>query len=103
MEKVIIKISEDTISILNNFLLNNYWTFSTRINETSIVRRLFSFHLVAGISGVLNYSVFLLMLYRMNLPDLYAVIFGITVGIIFNYAGNSLWTFRKVMKRKIKK
>ena len=91
------------ISILNNFLLNNYWTFSTRINETSIVRRLFSFHLVAGISGVLNYSVFLLLLYRMNLPDLYAVIFGITVGIIFNYAGNSLWTFRKVMKRKIKK
>ena len=88
------------ISILNNFLLNNYWTFSNRITEMSLKKRLLSFHIVSGASGLMNYSVFLLMLYKINLPDLYAVLFGITVGIIFNYAGNSLWTFRKVMTRK---
>jgi len=91
------------ISILNNFLLNNYWTFNTRVTEKPIINRLLSFHLVSGISGLINYSVFLLMLYIINLPDLYAVLFGISVGIIFNYAGNSLWTFRKVMARKKQK
>jgi putative flippase GtrA len=30
-----------------------------------------------------------------------AVVFGIAIGIIFNYAGNSLWTFRKEIKKPL--
>jgi putative flippase GtrA len=28
-------------------------------------------------------------------------VFGIAIGIIFNYAGNSLWTFRKEINKPL--
>ena len=83
------------ISIITNFLLNNFWTFKNRQINKSLVSRLFSFHLVAGFAGMINYLCFLVLVYVLIINDILALIFGIGVGIAFNYAGNSLWTFRK--------
>jgi len=86
------------ISILSNFILNNFWTFKSRQSKKSTGIRILNFHIVAGVAGIMNYLCFLFMVYLAEINDLIAVVLGITIGIIFNYAGNSLWTFRKEQK-----
>ena len=83
------------VSILTNFVLNNFWTFKSRQTDKSMINRLLSFHLVAGVAGLINYLSFVMMLSLLSINDLLAVLLGIGVGIIFNYSGNSLWTFRR--------
>ena len=43
----------------------------------------------------------LALVYLVNIYDILAVLSGIAIGIIFNYAGNSLWTFRKEIKKPL--
>jgi len=62
---------------------------------------LLNFHLVAGFAGIINYLFFLVLIYLVNIYDIFAVILGIAIGIIFNYAGNSLWTFRKEINKPL--
>jgi putative flippase GtrA len=54
---------------------------------------------VAGIAGLINYIMFVVLISLLSIHDLLAVLFGIGVGIVFNYTGNSLWTFRKKIKK----
>jgi len=42
---------------------------------------------------------FVVLISLLSIHDLLAVLFGIGVGIVFNYTGNSLWTFRKKIKK----
>jgi dolichol-phosphate mannosyltransferase len=49
-------------SIVSNFLLNNFWTFKARSKKLSVFRRLVNFHIAAGISGILFYYLFFLLL-----------------------------------------
>ena len=86
-------------SIISNFFLNNFWTFKARPVKKSFQTRLLNFHLVAGVAGIINYLLFLALVYLVNIYDILAVLLGIAIGIIFNYAGNSLWTFRKEIKK----
>jgi len=86
-------------SIISNFFLNNFWTFKARPVKKSFQTRLVNFHLVAGVAGIINYLLFLALVYLVNIYDILAVLLGIAIGIIFNYAGNSLWTFRKEIKK----
>ena len=88
-------------SIISNFFLNNFWTFKTRPTKQSLQIRMLNFHLVAGVAGIINYLLFLALVYLVNIYDILAVVLGITMGIIFNYAGNSLWTFRKEIKKPL--
>ena len=89
------------ISIISNFFLNNFWTFKKRPTKKSFRIRLLNFHIVAGVAGAINYLFFLILVYLVNVFDILAVVFGIAIGIIFNYAGNSLWTFRKEMNKPL--
>ena len=89
------------ISIISNFFLNNFWTFKARPSKSSLQTRLLNFHLVAGFSGIINYLFFLVLVYLVNIYDILAVLLGIAIGIIFNYAGNSLWTFRKEINKPL--
>ena len=89
------------VSIISNFFLNNFWTFKTRPIRKSLQTRLLNFHLVAGFAGIINYLFFLVLIYLVNIYDIFAVILGIAIGIIFNYAGNSLWTFRKEINKPL--
>ncbi len=89
------------LSIISNFILNNYWTFKSRQSQKSIGIRILNFHIVAGVAGIMNYLSFLLIVYLLEINDLIAVVLGIAIGIIFNYAGNSLWTFRKEINKPL--
>ena len=89
------------VSIISNFFLNNFWTFKARPIRKSLQARLLNFHLVAGFAGIINYLFFLVLIYLVNIYDIFAVILGIAIGIIFNYAGNSLWTFRKEINKPL--
>lgn len=83
-------------SIVSNFLLNNYWTFKTRPKKLSTIRRLLNFHLAAGISGLLFYYLFFLLLTTvLGINDVLSILLATTTGTISNYTINSLWTWRK--------
>ena len=83
-------------SIVSNFLLNNYWTFKTRPKKLSMIRRLLNFHIAAGISGLLFYYLFFLLLTTvLGINDVLSILLATTTGTISNYTINSLWTWRK--------
>lgn len=86
-------------SLLTNFLLHNYWTFRDRQTKKNLVSRLLSFHVVSGVAGLINYTMFVTLISLLLINDILAVLFGIGAGIVFNYTGNSLWTFRKKIKK----
>ena len=83
-------------SIVSNFFLNNYWTFKTRPKNLSMLRRLVNFHIAAGISGILFYYLFFLLLTTvLGINDVLSILLATTTGTISNYTINSLWTWRK--------
>lgn len=84
------------LSIISNFLLNHYWTFTGRTTQTSFFKKLFRFHAVAGVAGVINYAVFLTLFYVFNVFDILANAIGIGIGALFNYFLNSYWTWRHI-------
>jgi dolichol-phosphate mannosyltransferase len=84
------------LSIISNFLLNHYWTFTGRATQTSFFNKLLRFHASAGIAGLINYAAFLTLLYVFNVFDILANSIGIGVGALFNYFLNSYWTWRHI-------
>jgi dolichol-phosphate mannosyltransferase len=83
------------LSIISNFICHNFWTFIKRISDIPYINRFIRFHIVAGVSGVINYLFFLFLINALFLPDLLSLFLGIGIATIFNYIGNSLWTFRR--------
>lgn len=82
------------ISIISNFILNNAVTFSKRENNTNIMRKLLYYHVSAGISGLINYGVFLGLSYNLGLWDMLANFCGIAVGTFSNYVLSSRITWK---------
>ncbi len=83
------------LSILSNYFLNDVWTFKYRRVTTPIYRRLFRFHAVAALAGLLNYLTFLTLVYYMHIYDILANVVGISIGMLVNYSLNSIWTWHK--------
>jgi dolichol-phosphate mannosyltransferase len=82
------------ISILSNFLLNNIWTFRRRNTRVGLGSRIFRYHLVTGLAGLVNYGILLLLAKVFGVHDLIANLIGIAVGTFINFFLNSLWTWR---------
>jgi len=82
------------ISILSNFILNNMWTFKRRKTRAAFFRKLWRFHLVSGVAGLMNYSTLLLLVRVFSLWDIFAYLTGIAAGILVNYFLNSVWTWK---------
>jgi dolichol-phosphate mannosyltransferase len=82
------------ISILTNFLLNNIWTFRKRNTRVGLASRIFRYHLVTGLAGLVNYGILLLLAKVFGIHDLVANLIGIMVGMFINFFLNSLWTWR---------
>jgi len=81
-------------SILSNFTLNNLWTFRKRMTHVPFWSRLFRYHLVTGLAGVVNYLVLLLLVHMLGINDLISNLVGIGVGTVINFFLNSFWTWR---------
>ena len=81
------------VSLLSNFMFNNFWTFKKRLIKSNFLSRLLQFHLVAGISGILNYSIFFVSFRFLMIKDILANLLGIAAAAIMNYLINSNWTW----------
>ena len=93
------------VSVLSNFVLNDAWTWRDRRHEAQgRGRRFLQFGVVAGIAGGVQVAV--ASVSRRLLPEIFAslglalwvdtgaVLVGIGVGTVINFALNNLWTFR---------
>jgi dolichol-phosphate mannosyltransferase len=82
------------VSILTNFFLNNIWTFRKRNTKVRFASRIFRYHLVTGLAGIVNYGILLLLAKVFGINDLIANLIGIIIGTFINFFLNSLWTWR---------
>jgi dolichol-phosphate mannosyltransferase len=81
-------------SILNNFFLNNMWTWKTR-KKNNLFSRLLRYHMVTALSGGINYITLLVLTDSAEMHYLTANLIGICLGMIINFTLNHLWTFQK--------
>ena len=84
------------LSIVTNFLLNNYWTFRSRENEDKIHIRGLKFNVISFISLGVSYTTFLVFS-RVDpggIPQLHQAA-GIVPATLINYFLNSYWTFKE--------
>ncbi|WP_319583590.1 glycosyltransferase family 2 protein [uncultured Pseudodesulfovibrio sp.] len=81
------------VSIISNFILNNFYTFKERDAKNSLRRRFLYFHVAAGIAGVVNYCLFLMLVSGIGMYDILANCIGILAGTMVNYVMNSRITW----------
>lgn len=83
------------ISIISNFLLNNYWTFGSRKRTDRTGIRGLKFNAVSLLSLVFSYGIFvvLTLIFPNVLPQIHQLV-GIVPATLINYLLNSYWTFR---------
>jgi dolichol-phosphate mannosyltransferase len=84
------------VSIITNFFLNNFWTFSQRDMNDKIHIRGLKFNVVSVIALVVSYSTFLLLsvLDPNGIPQVHQAI-SIVPATVINYFLNSYWTFKE--------
>lgn len=83
------------LSILNNFVLNDLWTFK-KFRGTPIVSRIVKYHLAVALGGVVNFIILLFLTY-LGIYYLLANLIGIFCGYLVNYLMSELvvWTRKK--------
>ncbi len=87
------------ISILSNFLINNFWTFRDRNMVDRHRIRGMKYHLVSLGTLALSYGTFLVLnLLWPAVPPVYLQGCAIVPAVLFNYVINSAWTFRAYSK-----
>lgn len=84
------------LSILNNFILNDFWTFSSRrlIHRYSWIKRLFAFHIIAAGGLLINLGVLYLLTEYAGIYYLVANLAGILVAFLWNYFLNRHLTWK---------
>ncbi len=84
------------ISIITNFLLNNFWTFAHRDTPDAVHLRGLKFNVVSIAALGVSYVTFvaLSMLFPSVPPQVHQAI-GIVPATLINYLLNSYWTFKQ--------
>ena len=91
------------LSILNNFIWNDLWTWGDRAKSGGwgYFRRLLKYNLSASVAAIIGNLVVLVSLKEyFGWNYLLANLAGIGVGIVINYVVNDLWTFHET-KREV--
>ena len=94
MSEVLAPLISIESALISNFILNNFWTFGKRITNSRIRVKFVKFHLVSGLSALMNYLVFLTLFLAFGLYDILANFIGIVLAAIVNYLINSNWTWK---------
>jgi dolichol-phosphate mannosyltransferase len=84
------------VSIITNFIFNNYWTFSKRDMNDKVHIRGLKFNVVSFVALAVSYSTFLLLstFDPSGIPQVHQAI-GIVPATLINYFLNSYWTFKE--------
>ena len=83
------------VSILSNFLVNNYWTFNERTTSASVPVKGIKYVFASLAALVLSYTVFVIL--STAFPAIAPLILqacSIPAGAVLNYLLNSRWIFR---------
>jgi dolichol-phosphate mannosyltransferase len=90
------------ISIITNFLFNNFWTFAHRETGSNIHIRGLKFNIISIVSLTVSYCTFLLfsILDPVGRPQIYQVI-AIVPATFTNYFLNSYFTFKDKKRSKL--
>ena len=84
------------LSIITNFLLNNFWTFRHRENDDKLHIRGLKFNIISFVSLAVSYATFI-VLSRVDpggVPQIHQAA-GIVPATLINYFLNSYWTFKE--------
>ncbi len=83
------------LSIISNFLFNNFWTFSARGSGGKIHIRGLRFNIISVVALVVSYCTFLLlsMIDPTGIPQIHQAV-GIVPATFINYFLNAYWTFK---------
>ncbi len=84
-------------AILNNFLLNDYWTWSDKrtAKKFSFFHRLWRYYVSASFGSVINYAVLLILTEIFSVFYLLANLVGIFFGMASNFMLGEFWVFKK--------
>jgi dolichol-phosphate mannosyltransferase len=84
------------ISLINNFVLNDLWTWHDRgkAGRTEYLKRMLRYQITAGASMLTNLFVLWLLTAAFGVYYLASNIFGILCGSALNFVVNDRWTFR---------
>ena len=83
------------LSIISNFLLNNFWTFSERNTKHRFHIKGLMFNIVSLIALSISFSTFIMLTWLLpNEPPQIHQALGIIPAALANYFLNSYWTFR---------
>lgn len=88
------------LSIISNFVLNDIWTWHDREKHV-FLKRFLRYQVTAGLTALIfNWGllVFLTMAFHMRQHYLIINMFGIGLGMIFNFLVNNHWTFKNLKK-----
>jgi len=84
------------LSIISNFLLNDYWTFRDRVTAHSRkLHRGLKFNLVSLAGMGINVSVLYVLTAVAGFYYLFSNLVGIGIAFFWNYTVNFYWTWRK--------
>jgi dolichol-phosphate mannosyltransferase len=83
------------LSIINNFLLNNYWTFKRKNSSDNLLLKGLKFKSVSLLALAISYTTFLLLSFAFpkGQPAIQQAI-AIVPATLVNYFLNSYWTFK---------
>ena len=83
-------------SILSNFLLNEFWTFSDLSNEhRGVSKRIVKYNIVSVAGLLINLSILFALTTGFGLHYLISNLFGIAGTTLWNYLVNLNWTWAK--------
>ena len=83
------------ISIITNFLLNNYWTFVKRNVEHSVPSRFWKYNVISLIGLAITTTVFLTFTYVFNVHYLLAQFIGIAFATTWNFLASMKWAWKR--------
>ncbi len=84
------------ISLLNNYVLNDLWTWHDRgkKGKKEYFKRMFQYHVSASAAMLTNISILWILTALFGIYYLASNIFGILCGTLLNFFINDRWTFK---------
>jgi putative flippase GtrA len=82
------------LSILNNFVWNDRWTFATRTPSRGPMQRLAQFNLVSALGLLITTSITVVLVQQLGVQYLLSNVCGIAVATGCNFLANARWTWR---------
>ncbi|HET7713395.1 MAG TPA: glycosyltransferase family 2 protein [Patescibacteria group bacterium] len=84
------------VSIISNFLLNNFWTFAARDTKHTLRSRFIQYNLTAFVSVLIASAVIELLAYLFGAtPSLRYLFIGVAVGTLWNWLVTNYWIFKE--------